>query len=55
MLRALALLGLFTSYACGNTPPMPKGPPPEYEEHDAGTPIFEGDAPKAAAPAPEKR
>jgi len=31
---------------------MPKGPPPEYEEHDAGTPVFEGDSPNPASPNP---
>ncbi|WP_394820952.1 hypothetical protein [Pendulispora albinea] len=39
--------------ACGSPARMPKGPPPEYEEHDAGTPIFEGQAPASpASPAP---
>jgi len=49
---AVVLLGLISlaavAVACGGAPPMPKGPPPEYEEHDAGTPIFEGQTPSPA-------
>ncbi len=57
MARALLVLASFASFvcfACGGLPPMPKGPPPEYEEHDAGTPVFEG-APPPAQTEPVKR
>ena len=39
-----ALVVIVTAVAaCGGAARMPKGPPPEYEEYDAGTPVFEGD------------
>jgi hypothetical protein len=44
------------AFGCGGQARMPKGPPPEYEEHDAGTPTFEGDGPsKDSAAGPPVR
>ncbi|MEO8800899.1 MAG: hypothetical protein ABI551_23610 [Polyangiaceae bacterium] len=44
-LLALASLPAF-ALACGSTPPMPQGPPPEYEP----SPIYSGAAAATAAP-----
>lgn len=46
--RLCAAMFLLAAAACGGAARMPKGPPPEYEEYDAGRPIFEGEGAEAA-------
>lgn len=48
--RLCAAMFLLGAAACGGAARMPKGPPPEYEEYDAGRPIFEGEGAEAAPP-----
>ncbi len=56
MRRVLPLIaslnfGFFVG-ACGSTPAMPKGPPPEYEDNPTAVPVPTMTAPPAVPPTP---
>jgi hypothetical protein len=46
-MRALILVGLVMTTACGSRPTRPTGPPPEYEE-----PVPDASATAAPSPSP---